>query len=108
MLGSWIARELLNSPMETYCESDFVAITADFKKLAHDVAMQVAAMSPKYLGSADLPEDEKDAEPQDVCLLQQPFIRDPTTTVQDRINEEIAKLGENVRVRRFHRFSLGE
>lgn len=94
--------------VEINCETDFVANTADFKKLAHDVAMQVAAMSPTYVGSSDVPDDEKNVELQEVCLLQQPFIRDPTTTVQDRINEEIAKLGENVRVRRFKRFSLGE
>lgn len=93
--------------VEINCETDFVARTEDFKSLAHDVAMQVAAMSPLYVDTSDIPEGE-DVEPQEACLLQQPFIRDPTTTVQDRINEEIAKLGENVRVRRFTRFSLGE
>ena len=93
--------------VEINCETDFVAKTNDFKTLAHDVAMQVAAMSPLYVDTSDIPEGE-DVEPQEACLLQQPFIRDPTTTVQDRINEEIAKLGENVRVRRFTRFSLGE
>jgi elongation factor Ts len=93
--------------VEINCETDFVAKTNDFKTLAHDVAMQIAAMSPLYVDTSDIPEGE-DIEPQEACLLQQPFIRDPTTTVQDRINEEIAKLGENVRVRRFTRFSLGE
>ena len=93
--------------VEISCETDFVAKTNDFKTLAHDVAMQIAAMSPLYVDTSDIPEGE-DIEPQEACLLQQPFIRDPTTTVQDRINEEIAKLGENVRVRRFTRFSLGE
>ena len=93
--------------VEVNCETDFVARTADFKSLAHDVAMQVAAMSPLYLDSADIPEGE-DVEPQEACLLQQPFIKDPTRTVQDRLNDEVGKLGENVRVRRFTRFSLGE
>ena len=93
--------------VEINCETDFVAKTNDFKTLAHDVAMQIAAMSPLYVDTSDIPEGE-DIEPQEACLLQQPFIRDPTMTVQDRINEEIAKLGENVRVRRFTRFSLGE
>ena len=93
--------------VEVNCETDFVARTADFKSLAHDVAMQVAAMSPLYLDSADIPDGE-DVEPQEACLLQQPFIKDPTRTVQDRLNDEVGKLGENVRVRRFTRFSLGE
>ena len=93
--------------VEVNCETDFVARTADFRSLAHDVAMQVAAMSPLYLDSADIPEGE-DVEPQEACLLQQPFIKDPTRTVQDRLNDEVGRLGENVRVRRFTRFSLGE
>ncbi len=93
--------------VELNCETDFVARTDDMKSLAHDVAMQVAAMSPKYMDEDAIPEDEE-ASPQEVCLLSQPFIRDNGLTVQDIVNETIAKVGENVRVRRFSRFSLGE
>ena len=93
--------------VEVNCETDFVARTAEFKSLAHDVAMQVAAMAPLYVDNADLP-DEETSNPQEVCLLQQPFIKEPTKTVQDLVNEMVARLGENVRIRRFARFSLGE
>ena len=93
--------------VELNCETDFVARTEDMKTLAHDVAMQVAAMSPKYVDERDAPEDEE-GSPQETCLLSQPFIRDNGVTVQDIVNETIAKVGENVRVRRFSRFSLGE
>lgn len=93
--------------VELNCETDFVARTDDMKDLAHNVAMQVAAMSPKYVREDEVPEDE-DGSPQEVCLLSQPFIRDNEQTVQDVVNETIAKVGENVRVRRFSRFSLGE
>lgn len=93
--------------VELNCETDFVARTEDLKDLAHNVAMQVAAMSPKYVREDELPDDE-DGSPQEICLLNQPFIRDNEQTVQDVVNETIAKVGENVRVRRFSRFSLGE
>lgn len=93
--------------VEVNCETDFVARTDDFKALAHDLAMQVAAMNPRYLASPDVPEDD-DSTPQESCLLEQPFIRDPSLTVRDRVNETISQVGENVRVRRFSRFSLGE
>ena len=93
--------------VEVNCETDFVARTDDFKSLAHDVAMQVAAMSPQYLDSADIPEGEA-ADPQEACLLQQPYIKDPTLTVEDLVKDAVAKLGENVQIRRFTRLSLGE
>ncbi len=93
--------------VELNCETDFVARTEDMKSLAHDVAMQVAAMSPEFVDEDEIPEDEE-ASPQEVCLLRQPFIRDNGLTVQDILNETIAKVGENVRVRRFSRFTLGE
>ena len=92
--------------VEVNCETDFVARTDDFKQLAHDIAMQVAAMSPQYVDAFDAPDDE--SSPQESCLMQQPFIKDPTKTVQDLVNEAVGKLGENVRVRRFAKFSLGE
>jgi len=93
--------------VEANCETDFVARTGDFKELAHSLAMQVAAMAPKYVDSSEMP-DEDGENPEEVCLLQQPFIRDPSKSVQDLVNETVGRLGENVRVRRFARFSLGE
>ena len=93
--------------VEVNCETDFVARTDDFKELAHDVAMQVAAMAPSYVNSDDVPEGE-DAESSETVLMHQPFIKDPSKSVQDLVNEGIGKLGENIRVRRFTRFSLGE
>ena len=93
--------------VEINCETDFVARTPDFKQLAHDVAMQVAAMAPLYVDRSDMPEGD-DSDPELVCLLLQPFIKDPTQTVQDQVNQAVAMLGENVKVRGFTRFSLGE
>lgn len=93
--------------VEVNCETDFVARTPDFKGLAHDIAMQVVAMSPLYVDSDAIPDGEE-SDPQVVCLMQQPFIKDDTRSVQDLVNEAMAKLGENLRVRRFSRFSLGE
>ena len=93
--------------VELNCETDFVARTPDFQNLAHDIAMQVAAMSPRYVDSSDIPDGE-DGDPQEICLMQQPFIKDTVLSVQDLVNEAVAKLGENVRVTRFARFSVGE
>ena len=93
--------------VEANCETDYVARTDDFKALAHDIAMQVAAMDPKYVDAADIP-DGADENPEQVCLLQQAFIKDPSKTVQDLVNEVVAKIGENIKVRRFSRFALGE
>ena len=93
--------------IEVNCETDFVARTPEFKLLAHDLAMQVAAMSPEYVDGEDVPEGE-DLDPQEACLMQQPFIKDPTISVQDLVRQSVGALGENVRIRRFTRFSLGE
>ncbi len=93
--------------VEVNCETDFVARTPDFKELAHDLAMQIAAMSPEYVDSADVPQGE-DADSQEIVLMKQPFIKDPTKSIADLVNEGIGRLGENIRVRRFTRFSLGE
>ena len=93
--------------VEVNSETDFVARTDDFRDLAHNLAMQVAAMSPSYVDESSAPEGEELDASQD-CLLNQPFIRDPSKTVQELVNETVGKLGENVRVRRFSRFSLGE
>ena len=97
----------IGAMIELNCETDFVARTGDFGRLAHDLAMQVAAMSPRYVDRAEVPEGEE-ANPEEVCLMQQPFIRDPAKTVQDLVSEVAGKLGENVKIRRFIKFSLGE
>ena len=96
----------IGAMIEINCETDFVARTDDFVSLAHDIAMQVAAMSPEFLTVEDAAENDKVTE--DKCLLSQPFIKNPSITIQDLINETIGKLGENIRVRKFQRFSLGE
>jgi len=88
--------------VEVNCETDFVARTDEFSSLAHDIAMQIAAMDPTSVGGED-PEATEDSS-----LLLQPFIKDPSKSIQDLINETVGKLGENIRVRRFQRFSLGE
>lgn len=98
--------------VEVNCESDFVARTPEFHELAHNLAMQVAAMSPLYVDVSDIPPQETQQEevrsPEETCLLKQPFIRDPSRTVNEIIQDLIARVGENIRVRRFVRFALGE
>ena len=92
--------------IEVNCETDFVARTDEFKCLAHELAMQVTAMSPQYISEEGIPKGEE-IEPQSACLLLQPYIKDPTKTIQDLIVETIAKVGENIKVSRFARFELG-
>jgi len=92
--------------VELNCETDFVARTAEFKELAHDLAMQIAAGCPQFISSEQMPPGAE-TDPQAACLLSQPFIKDPARTVQDIIAETIAKVGENIKVRRFARFELG-
>lgn len=123
--------------IEVNCETDFVARTEDFRSLVHDLAMQVAAARPRYVRREDVPEEVVEKEKnilraqalnegkpekvvdkivagrlekfyQETCLLEQPFIKDMDRTVKDLIVEKIAKLGENIEVRRFVRFEVGE
>ena len=89
------------------CETDFVARTEQFRALAHDIAMQVAAMSPVYIGEEDKAADD-DRPAAQVCLLQQPFIKDGSRTLADLVRETAAQTGENVRVVHFSRLALGE
>ncbi len=96
----------LGALVELNCQTDFVARTDGFRALAHDLAMQVAATDPQHIAPEELPAGS-DGNPQELCLLAQPFIRDPSRTIQDLINDTIAKTGENIRVRRFARFHLG-
>ena len=96
----------IGAMVEVNCETDFVARTDDFRALARDLAMQVAATGPLAVSKEELsPNAEGPVE--ETCLLNQPYIRDPSRTVQDIVNDVIAKTGENVRVRRFARFELG-
>ena len=96
----------LGALVELNCQTDFVARTDAFRALAHELAMQVAATDPQHIAPDELPAGS-DGNPQELCLLAQPFIRDPSRTIQDLINDTIAKTGENIRVRRFARFHLG-
>jgi len=102
--------------VELNCETDFVARCDDFKSLARDIAMQVAATNPSYLSREEVPQDQikdkKQNGPLEAfyrthCLLEQPFIKDESRTIRDCVTQVIAKVGENIVVRRFSRFQLG-
>ena len=121
--------------VEVLCETDFVARTPQFQEFVHDVAMQIAAANPLYVSPADVPPGvvakEKEIAAADihgkpasvvekilagrldkfyseVCLLQQPWIKDEDQTIEDVLKITMAKLGENIQIRRFSRFTLGE
>ena len=97
----------LGALVELNCETDFVARTDEFRELAHHLAMQIAAMNPRVVTREEAPEIADD-ELASACLLLQPDIKDPSKTIGDIINETIARVGENIKVRRFARFELGE
>ena len=93
--------------VELGCETDFVARTDEFQKLAHDIAMQVAAMGPVYVDQDEI--EEGDARPPaQISLMQQPFIKNSSSSVGEMVKELAAKVGENVRVVRFSRLAVGE
>lgn len=123
--------------LEVNCETDFVAKTDDFQELARDLAMHVAAANPRHIKREDVPADILDKEKEiflaqakesgkptaildkivagrlekfyaETCLLEQPFVKDPGVTIKDLLGQKIAKLGENISIRRFTRFRLGE
>lgn len=123
--------------LEINCETDFVAKTEDFKALARDIAMQIAAANPSYVSREEVPEEVVSREREilraqalnegkpahivekmidgrlekfykEICLLDQDFIKDTDKTVQRLITEAIAKIGENISLRRFTRYHLGE
>lgn len=96
----------IGAMVEINCETDFVARTDEFKDLAHNVAMQIVAMNPVYITAEDIPQGSEDS-PDQVCLLHQPYIRDPQTTIKELINTLIAKVGENIQIKRFVRYELG-
>lgn len=107
LIEAYIHTGRIGALVEVNCETDFVARTDEFKQLAHDLAMQVAAMCPQYVSEEEVP-DKAEIDLQVACLLLQPFIRDPGKTVQDVVTDVIAKTGENIKVRRFVRYELGE
>ncbi len=123
--------------VEVNCETDFVARTDAFSELAHNLAMHVAAANPRWVRREDVPapvvaeerarlrrEAEREGKPahvvekivegrldrfyRETCLLEQPYVRNPDQTVDELIQEHVARLGENIRVRRFARFERGE
>ncbi len=94
--------------VEVNCETDFVARTEDFQKLVKDLALQVASASPKYLKKEDAPKDLPEEEVKQLCLFEQPFVKDPSLSMKDYVTQVIAKTGENIIVKRFIRFQLGE
>jgi elongation factor Ts len=123
--------------VEVNCETDFVARAEPFRTLAHEIALQIAAMAPRWISEDDIPEEElevervtarrlakEDGKPDDmiekivegrlekfkdeVCLLRQTYIRDEKIAIQDLLNENIGSIGENIVIRRFARWELGE
>jgi len=93
--------------VELNCETDFVANTEEFRQLARNVALQVAAMNPQFVSPEDREGSDAEGPDAELCLLSQPYIRDGSRTVGDLVKDTIAKTKENVRIRRFERFELG-
>jgi len=123
--------------VEVNCETDFVARNDEFQSLVRDLTLQIAASKPVYVRREDVPQETLDKEMQiyrgqakemgkpqaawekiasgklekfyqDSCLLEQPFVKDPSVKIADLLNQKIAKIGENIAVRRFTRYQLGE
>jgi elongation factor Ts len=123
--------------VEVNCESDFVARNAEFQELVKEIAMQICAAKPRYVSSAEIPPDVLAAEKEiikgqlgdmkkppeimekivqgklgkfyeEVCLLDQPYIREDKIKVRDLVTQAVAKIGENIKVRRFARFEIGQ
>jgi len=100
--------------LEVDCESDFVAKNSDFAQFTKDVAMHTAATNPSYLKKEDVPkeitEEEKNKEEffKAHCLLEQPFVKDPSITIKDYLGSIITKVGENVVIRRYTRYHIGK
>lgn len=137
IIGSYIHMDRIGVMVEVNCETDFVARTDDFRALVKDIAMHIAAANPQYVSREEVPADVIDNEKaiyraqvegkpaqvvdkivegkldrffSDTCLLDQVFIKDPEQKlrVKDLVTEKVAKLGENIVVRRFVRFQVGE
>jgi elongation factor Ts len=137
-VGSYIhAGGRIGVLVEVNCETDFVAKTDQFKDFVKDIAMQISASNPRYVKREEVPQDDLDKEREilkaqalnegkpahivdkmvegrlakfyeEFCLLEQPFIKDPDKTISALLNEKVSKIGENISIRRFVRFELGE
>jgi elongation factor Ts len=123
--------------LEVNCETDFVAKTDEFKELVHDIALQIAASAPEYISRDEVRADHLDHEKEilaaqarnegkpekiiekmvegrvakfykEVCLLEQPFVKNPDISVEQLVNEKVAKIGEKITIRRFARYKMGE
>lgn len=137
LVGSYVHDGRIGVLVEVNCETDFVAKTDEFKELVKDLSLHIAASSPEYLSSVDVDEGSKktvrgeflekakeSGKPAEMldkivdgmlekhfaekCLMSQPFVKDPSKTVNEIVKEHISKLGENIVVRRFERIALGE
>ena len=93
--------------VELNCETDFVARTDDFKELAHNIALQVAAMDPRAIDD-EIPLDDLDTSDGEPRLLHQPFVKDASQIISNLLTDTVAKVGENIVIRRFVRYGLGE
>jgi elongation factor Ts len=137
LIGAYIHNGKIGVMIEVNCETDFVARNPDFQTLVKDLAMHIAASDPRFIRKEDVTEDilasERDiykeqarstGKPENVldkivegrmskyyseaCLLEQPFVKEPSINVRDHIAAHIQKIGENIQVRRFIRYKLGE
>ena len=110
IISSYIhANNKIGVLLEINCETDFVANTEDFKNLAHNITMQIAAMNPIYIDIDSNPEIIQEEKPnEENCLYSQTFIKENDKTVKDLIEETSGKLGEKIEVKRFQRFAISE
>lgn len=137
LVDSYIHGGRIGVLVEVNSETDFVAKTDEFKLFVKDIAMQIAAANPKHVAREDVPESEiaherevqinkviNEGKPEhvaqkivdgrmdkyfeEICLLEQNFIKDPSVKIKDLLNEKISKIGENLKIRRFVRFEVGE
>jgi elongation factor Ts len=137
LIGSYVHNGKIGVMVEVNCESDFVARNADFQTLVHDIAMHIAASDPRFISKEDVTEDvlaqEREVykaqarltgKPENVldkivegrmskyyseaCLLEQPFVKDPNISVRELIAAYIQKIGENIQIRRFVRYKVGD
>jgi elongation factor Ts len=137
LIGTYVHNGKIGVIVEVNCETDFVARNADFQQLVKDLSMHIAASDPRFISKEDVTEDVLAAEREiyaeqaratgkpekvldkivegriskfysETCLLEQPFVRDQSISVRDHIAAHIQKMGENIQVRRFVRYKLGE
>ncbi|OGP17454.1 MAG: translation elongation factor Ts [Deltaproteobacteria bacterium GWC2_55_46] len=137
IVGSYIHGGKVGVLLEVNCETDFVAKTEGFSAIVREIAMHIAAMNPQYVTRQEVPADVVESEKRiyeaqakesgkpdhviakmvegklekfykEACLLEQPFVKDPDKTIEKLVIENIAKLGENISIRRFTRFKVGE